>query len=146
MDCKFFIERPRFAFVISIVIILVGLIAVKTLPLEEYPTITPPQVTVSATYMGASSDVVESTVAAPIESAVNGVERMLYMTSNSKDGQYRLTIYFEVGSDPDMNVVNVQNKVSLVTSRLPSDVSRYGLTVKQNTGGGGFGGGNPFDF
>ena len=137
MDCKFFINRPRFAFVISIVIILVGLIAMKGLPLEEYPTITPPQVTVSATYMGASSDVIESTVAAPIESAVNGVERMLYMTSNSKDGQYRLTIYFEVGSDPDMNVVNVQNKVSLVTSRLPSDVSRYGLTVKQNTGGGG---------
>ncbi len=137
MDCKFFINRPRFAFVISIVIILVGLIAIKSLPLEEYPTITPPQVTVSATYMGASSDVIESTVAAPIESAVNGVERMLYMTSNSKDGQYRLTIYFEVGSNPDMNVVNVQNKVSLVTSRLPSDVSRYGLTVKQNTGGGG---------
>ncbi|MBQ7287231.1 MAG: efflux RND transporter permease subunit [Candidatus Gastranaerophilales bacterium] len=137
MDCKFFINRPRFAFVISIVIILVGLIAAKNLPLEEYPTITPPQVTVSATYMGASSDVVESTVAAPIESAVNGVERMLYMTSNSQDGSYRLTIYFEVGSDPDMNVVNVQNKVSLVTSRLPSDVSRYGLTVKQNTGGGG---------
>ena len=109
----------------------------KVLPLEEYPTITPPQVTVSATYMGASSDVIESTVAAPIESAVNGVERMLYMTSDSKDGQYKLTIYFEVGSDPDMNVVNVQNKVSLVTSRLPSDVSRYGLTVKQNTGGGG---------
>jgi len=137
MDCKFFINRPRFAFVISIVIILVGLIAMKNLPLEEYPTITPPQVTVSATYMGASSDVIESTVAAPIESAVNGVERMLYMTSNSQDGSYRLTIYFEVGSDPDMNVVNVQNKVSLVTSRLPSDVSRYGLTVKQNTGGGG---------
>ncbi len=134
---KFFIDRPRFAFVISIVIMLVGFIAMKALPLEEYPTITPPQVTVSATYTGASSDVIESTVAAPIESAVNGVERMLYMTSDSKDGQYRLTIYFEVGSDPDMNVVNVQNKVSLVTSRLPSDVSRYGLTVKQNTGGGG---------
>ena len=134
---KFFIERPRFAFVVSIVIMLIGFIAMKSLPLEEYPTITPPQVMVSATYMGASSDVIESTVAAPIESAVNGVERMLYMTSDSKDGQYRLTIYFEVGSDPDMNVVNVQNKVSLVTSRLPSDVSRYGLTVKQNTGGGG---------
>ena len=134
---KFFIDRPRFAFVISIVIMLVGFIAMKSLPLEEYPTITPPQVMVSATYTGASSDVIESTVAAPIESAVNGVERMLYMSSDSKDGQYRLKIYFEVGSDPDMNVVNVQNKISLVTSRLPSDVSRYGLTVKQNTSGGG---------
>ena len=134
---KFFIDRPRFAFVISIVIMLIGFIAMKSLPLEEYPTITPPQVMVSATYTGASSDVIESTVAAPIESAVNGVERMLYMSSDSKDGQYRLKIYFEVGSDPDMNVVNVQNKISLVTSRLPSDVSRYGLTVKQNTSGGG---------
>ena len=134
---KFFIERPRFAFVISIVIMLVGFIAIKALPLEDYPTITPPQVTVIATYTGASSDVIESTVAAPIESAVNGVERMLYMTSDSKDGRYQLTIFFEVGSDPDMNVVNVQNKVALVTARLPEEVSRYGLTIKQNTGGGG---------
>ena len=137
MFSKFFIERPRFAFVISIVIILVGIIALKSLPLEQYPNVTPPQVRVSATYTGASSDVIESTVAAPIESAVNGVENMLYMVSDSKDGSYSLNIYFEVGSDPNMNVVNVQNKVSLVTSRLPSDVSRYGLTVKQNTGGGG---------
>lgn len=82
MFSKFFIDRPRFAFVISIVIMLVGFIAMKVLPLEEYPTITPPQVMVSATYTGASSDVIESTVAAPIESAVNGVERMLYMTSD----------------------------------------------------------------
>ena len=134
---SFFIERPRFAFVVSIVIMLVGFIALKNLPLEDYPTITPPQVTVIATYNGASSDVIESTVAAPIESAVNGVERMLYMTSDSKDGRYMLTIFFEVGSNPDMNVVNVQNKVSLVTARLPEEVSRYGLTVKQNTGGGG---------
>ena len=137
MFSKFFIERPRFALVISVVIILIGIIAIKSLPLEQYPNVTPPQVRVSATYTGASSDVVESTVAAPIESAVNGVEHMLYMTSDSKDGSYTLNIYFEVGSDPHMNVVNVQNKVSLVTSRLPSDVSRYGLTVKQNTGGGG---------
>ena len=124
LDSKFFIERPRFALVISIVIILVGIIAMTKLPLEQYPNVTPPQVRVSATYMGASSDVIESTVAAPIESAVNGVEHMLYMTSDSKDGSYSLNIYFEVGSDPHMNVVNVQNKVSLVTSRLPSDVSR----------------------
>lgn len=137
MFSKFFIERPRFALVISIVIILIGVIALKNLPLEQYPNVTPPQVRVSATYAGASSDVIESTVAAPIESAVNGVENMLYMISDSKDGSYALNIYFKVGSDPNMNVVNVQNKVSLVTSRLPSDVSRYGLTVKQNTGGGG---------
>ena len=97
LDSKFFIERPRFALVISIVIILVGIIAMTKLPLEQYPNVTPPQVRVSATYMGASSDVVESTVAAPIESAVNGVEHMLYMTSDSKDGSYSLNIYFEFG-------------------------------------------------
>ncbi len=137
MFSKFFIERPRFALVISILFILIGMIAIKVLPLEEYPTVTPPQVRITATYTGASSDVIESTVASPIESAVNGVEHMIYMMSDSKDGTYTLNIFFEVGSDPNMNVVNVQNKVSLVTSRLPSDVSRYGLTVKQNTGGGG---------
>ena len=132
MFSKFFIERPRFAFVISIVIILVGIIALKSLPLEQYPNVTPPQVRVSATYTGASSDVIESTVAAPIESAVNGVENMLYMVSDSKDGSYSLNIYFEVGSDPNMNVVNVQNKVSLVTSRLPSAALSAGHNAQRS--------------
>ena len=86
MFSKFFIERPRFALVISILFILIGMIAIKVLPLEEYPTVTPPQVRITATYTGASSDVIESTVASPIESAVNGVEHMIYMMSDSKDG------------------------------------------------------------
>ncbi len=137
MFSKFFIERPRFAVVISLVIVLAGLLAMQGLPLEKYPTITPPQVTLSATYPGASAEVVESTVAAPLETVVNGVEDMIYMTSSSSNGFYQLNVFFEVGTDPDMAVVNVQNKASLATPRLPSDVTRYGLTIKQSTGGSG---------
>ncbi len=137
MFSKFFIERPRFAIVLSLVIVLVGLICLKNLPLEEYPDITPPQVVVSATYSGASSEVVESTVAQPIEAQVNGVEDMLYMTSTSSNGTYQLNVFFKTGTDPDMALVNVQNRVSLATPRLPSDVQRYGLTTKRSTQGAG---------
>ena len=110
---------------------------IKTLPLEEYPSITPPQVVVSATYAGASSDVIESTIAAPVEAQLNGVQNMIYMSSTSQNGSYKLTLYFEVGSDPDMAVVNVQNQLQLVTPRLPEEVRRYGLSVKKSTGGPG---------
>ena len=137
MFSKFFIERPRFAIVLSLVIVLVGLICLKVLPLEEYPDITPPQVVVQATYSGASSEVVESTVAQPIEAQVNGVEDMLYMTSTSSNGTYQLNVFFKTGTDPDMALVNVQNRVSLATPRLPSDVQRYGLTTKRSTQGAG---------
>ncbi|GBF23458.1 multidrug efflux pump inner membrane protein AcrB, partial [Candidatus Gastranaerophilus sp. (ex Termes propinquus)] len=137
MFAKFFIDRPRFAIVISLVIILAGLLASKSLPLEKYPVITPPQVSVSAVYPGASAEIIESSVATLIESAVNGVQDMIYMSSTSSNGSYKLEIYFEVGSDADMAVVNVQNKISLATARLPSEVQRYGLTVKQSTSGSG---------
>lgn len=137
MFAKFFINRPRFAIVIALVIVLAGLLAAKNLPLEKYPTITPPQVSVSATYPGASADIIESSIATPLESAVNGVQDMIYMSSSSSNGSYRLDIYFEVGADPDMAVVNVQNKISLATARLPDEVKRYGLTVKQSTSGTG---------
>ena len=110
---------------------------IKTLPLEEYPSITPPQVVVSATYAGASSDVIESTIAAPVEAQLNGVQNMIYMSSTSQNGSYKLTLYFEVGSDPDMAVVNVQNQLQLVTPRLPEEVRRYGLSVRKSTGGPG---------
>lgn len=117
-----FIKRPKLAIVISLVIMLAGILMINMLPLEEYPSITPPQVVVSATYAGASSDVIESTIAAPIEAQLNGVEDMIYMSSTSRNGSYELTLYFNIGSDPDMAVVNVQNNLQLVTPRLPEEV------------------------
>ncbi len=132
-----FIKRPKLAIVISLVIMLAGNLMINMLPLEEYTSITPPQVVVSATYAGASSDVIESTIAAPIEAQLNGVEDMIYMSSTSRNGSYELTLYFNIGSDPDMAVVNVQNNLQLVTPRLPEEVKRYGLTVRKTTGGPG---------
>ena len=132
-----FIQRPKLAILLSLVIVLAGLLMIKMLPLEEYPSITPPQVVVTATYAGASSDVIESTIAAPVEAQLNGVEDMIYMSSTSQNGQYQLTLYFNIGSDPDMAVVNVQNQLQLVTPRLPEEVKRYGLSVKKSTGGPG---------
>lgn len=132
-----FIRRPKFAIVISLAIVLAGIISMLGLPLEDYPKITPPQVVVSANYPGASSDVIESTIAAPLEAQLNGVENMIYMSSTSQNGSYQLTIFFEVGSDADMAVINVQNRLQLVTPRLPEDVRRYGLTVRKTTGGPG---------
>lgn len=137
MAGNLFIKRPKFAIVISLAIILAGIISMTTLPLEQYPSITPPQVIVTANYAGASSDVITSTIAAPVELQLNGVEDMLYMSSESTNGQYKLTLFFEVGSDPDMALVNVQNRLQLVTPRLPEEVKRYGLTVRKSTGGPG---------
>ena len=137
MAGNLFIRRPKLAIVISLAIILAGLISLTTLPLEEYPSITPPQVIVNATYSGASSDVITSTIAAPVELQLNGIEDMIYMYSESKNGSYKLTLFFEVGSDPDMALVNVQNQLQLVTPRLPEEVRRYGLTVRKSTGGAG---------
>ncbi|MBO6088275.1 efflux RND transporter permease subunit [bacterium] len=132
-----FIKRPKLAIVISLAIMLAGILMMTQLPLEEYPSITPPQVVVSATYAGASSDVIADTIAAPVEAQLNGVENMIYMTSTSQNGSYQLTIYFEVGTNPDMAVVNVQNRLQLVTPRLPEEVKRYGMTVQKSTGGPG---------
>jgi len=137
MDTNLFIRRPKFAIVISLVIVLAGLICMNTLPLEEYPMITPPQVVVSASYPGASSDVVEATVAAPLEAQINGVENMIYMTSSSQNDGYSLNVFFKIGTDPDMAVINIQNRLQLVTPRLPEDVRRYGLMVKKTVGGPG---------
>ncbi|WP_295888399.1 efflux RND transporter permease subunit [uncultured Thiohalocapsa sp.] len=132
---KFFITRPKFAFVISIVISLAGLLALRALPVAQFPEITPPTVSVSTQYPGASADVVEQTVAAPIEQEVNGVEGMIYMSSKSdNDGRYSLTVTFDIGTDADMAQVKVQNRVATALPKLPQEVQRQGVkTEKQST-------------
>ena len=129
-----FIDRPRLAIVISIVITLAGLIALKAIPVAQFPDIVPPVVEVKGSYPGAGAEVVEQSVAQPIESQVVGVDNMLYMKSTSgSDGSYTLNISFAVGTDPDINTVNVQNRVSLAEPKLPEEVRRQGLTVKKKS-------------
>ena len=125
-----FVDRPRLAIVISIVMTLAGLLAMLRIPVSQFPDIVPPQVQVTARYPGASAAVVEATVAQPIESAVNGADRMLYMRSNSgNDGSYSLTVTFALGTNPDINAVTVNNRVQSVLARLPPEVQRSGVTV-----------------
>ncbi|MBK5962869.1 hydrophobe/amphiphile efflux-1 family RND transporter [Thiocystis minor] len=129
-----FIDRPRLSIVISVVITLAGLIAITQIPMAQFPDIVPPQVSVTASYPGASASVVESTIAQPIESQVNGVDNMLYMKSTSgNDGSYSLNVTFALGTDPDINTVNVQNRANLATAQLPEEVKRQGLTVKKKS-------------
>ena len=112
MFSAIFIDRPRLAVVISLVITIAGLVAMQQIPVAQFPDIVPPQVSVTASYPGASAEVVESTVGQPIESRVIGVDNMLYMKSTSgNDGSYTLTVTFALGTDPDINTVNVQNRV-----------------------------------
>src|SRR6202171_2521259 len=131
---RFFIDRPIFASVLSIIITLAGGIAVFTLPIAQYPEITPPTVEVSAVYPGANAQVVADTVAAPIEQQVNGVEGMMYMSSQStNDGTYTLTITFKLGTDLNIAQVLVQNRVSLAQPILPDLVKRRGIMVKKKS-------------
>src|SRR5512137_470984 len=130
---SFFIRRPIVAMVISIVTIIMGAVALTRLPIAQYPDITPPLIQVTTTYTGASAIDVESSVAAPLEQKVNGVENMIYMKStNANDGTYSLQVSFEVGSNLDMSNVLVQNRVSQAMATLPSDVKAYGVTVKKS--------------
>ena len=129
MFSKFFINRPRFAVVISLLLCLAGLISIFSLPIALYPEVTPPEVVVVARYPGASAEVIAKTVGIPLESKVNGVEDMLYMSSSSSDGSYSLTLTFKTGTDPDLAQVKVQNRVSQAQALLPGDVTRQGISV-----------------
>lgn len=131
MFSAFFINRPRFAIVVAIVMILLGLLALAVLPVAQYPEITPPQIVVSTNYIGANAKVLADTVAIPIENEINGVDNMLYMSSSSDDnGKYSLTVTFEVGTDADIAQVKVQNRLQQVTSELPEEVTQYGVNVR----------------
>ena len=134
MFSSFFIDRPIFASVLSIVIALAGALALTSLPVAQYPEITPPQVQVSINYPGASAQVVADTVAAPVEQQVNGVEGMLYMSSQSgNDGSYTLSVTFDVGTDLNTALVMVQNRVTLAMPQLPTEVQLQGITIRKKT-------------
>ena len=134
MISRFFIDRPIFAAVISIIITLAGLVALKGLPIEQYPNITPPQIQVTAGYLGADASTVAQNVAAPLEQQINGVENMIYMYSqNSSTGNMVLNVFFDIGSDADMAQINVQNRVNMALPRLPPEVQRTGVSVQKQT-------------
>ncbi|RDC68987.1 multidrug efflux RND transporter permease subunit [Rhodovulum sp. 12E13] len=129
-----FIRRPKMAIVISTVLTLMGAIAYAVLPVEQFPRITPPVISVYATYPGADAETVETTVAAPIEAQVNGVDGMIYMSSDSTDvGNYSLNVTFEVGTDPDIAAVNVQNRVAQAMAQLPAEVKRAGVVTRKSS-------------
>ena len=134
MFSKFFIERPVFATVISLIIVLAGLVSMKVLPVEQYPNIVPTEIQISATYPGATAEVLADTVAAPIEQELNGVKNMIYMYSSATSSGY-LTIgaVFDIGTDPDQATIDVNNKVQAATAKLPAEVTKQGVTVEQKS-------------
>jgi len=134
MISRFFIDRPIFASVISLLIMLAGCIALIALPVAQYPDLVPPAVTVKADYTGASAEVVAQTVAAPLEQAINGVDDMIYMNSRaSSDGKLELTVSFAVGTDPNQATIDVNNRVQTVLPTLPEDVRRFGVIVEEKS-------------
>jgi multidrug efflux pump subunit AcrB len=128
----FFIKRPRFAMVIALVITLLGAIALRIIPVEQYPQIAPPVVNVSASWPGASSADVAEAIATPLETQLNGVDHMLYMESTSSDeGSYSLNITFAAGTDPDLAAIDVQNRVSQAVAQLPTEAQQNGVQVRK---------------
>src|ERR1700751_2044216 len=129
-----FVDRPRLAIVIAIVTTIAGALALYTIPIAQYPDIVPPQVSVTTVYPGANSAVVDQTVAQPIEAQVVGVDKMIYMKSVSgDDGSYTLTVSFELGTNPDINTVNVNNRVQIALPSLPPETQKQGITVKKKS-------------
>ena len=134
MISDIFIDRPRLAFVVSIVITLAGLLAILVIPVAQFPDIVPPQVTLTANYPGADAELVESTVAQPIEAQVNGVDNALYYQSTSgADGTYTLNVTFALGTNPDIDTVNVQNRATLAQAQLPTEVVQQGLSIRKKS-------------
>src|SRR4029078_13240163 len=134
MFSRFFIDRPIFAAVISVFLVLAGLSAMRNLPIAQYPEIAPPVVTVQAVYPGASAQVVEQTVASPIENAINGVPNMLYMSSNSSSqGVVQIQVTFEIGTNVHDAPINVNTRVKQVEARLPQEVRRQGVNVERGS-------------
>lgn len=132
MKIKTFIDRPILAGVISVLILILGLISLSQLPIEQFPEIAPPTVSVSATYTGANAETVLKSVVIPLEEALNGVENMMYMTSTaSNNGSAKITVYFRQGTDPDMATVNVQNRIATAEGLLPAEVTKSGITVRK---------------
>jgi len=130
MISSLFISRPRFAMVISIIVAIAGLISIGFLPVQQYPNISPPTINLSATYPGASAEVIADVVGGPLETAINGVDNMMYMSSTSSNsGQYSLSVTFEIGTDSDIAQINVQNRAQLAISKLPSEVQAQGISV-----------------
>src|SRR6201990_2349140 len=129
-----FVDRPRLAIVIAVVTTIAGALAFLAMPVAQYPDIVPPQVSVTTFYPGANSAVVDATIAQPIEAQVVGVDKMIYMKSVSgDDGSYSLVVSFELGTDPDINTVNVNNRVQVALSSLPQTVQQQGVTVKKKS-------------
>ncbi|MBO0725033.1 MAG: multidrug efflux RND transporter permease subunit [Blastocatellia bacterium] len=132
---NFFIRRPIVAMVIAIITVLAGLISMRKLPLAQFPSIVPPQIITSTVYTGADADTIEQSVSTPIEQQMNGVDNMLYMQStNANDGTQQLTVTFDVGTDPNTDQVNVQNRLAQAQPNLPPDVSQYGVALRKSTG------------